>query len=94
MRKLSVAHIDAHMSDLVGRSEKNQVGDAQVAFADCFTDFYLGGGGARQTNVEQIAVDTLNKSGAVNAAPAIAAQLMRCSAPMCDHGIQSLFDGR
>jgi len=91
MREFTMAQIDSHMANLIGRMEKYQISDVQFSGAHRAADPNLQCCGAWQLNVEQFKVNLLNKPRTVDPTLVIAAHFVWCPGPAADCGAELLF---
>lgn len=91
--ELSVAQIDAHMANFVGRVEKDQVTGAQFGWGDPIADLDLHGGGAWEPDVEKIPEDPFYEPGAVDTPVIVSTHSVGGACPMAHFDAQALFKG-
>lgn len=85
MCEFAIAQIYSHMADFVGRVEKNQIAAVQFLWTYKGADLNLQLGGTRQIDMEQFAIDLLDKSRTVNPRSVVAAHFVWGSGPATDH---------
>jgi hypothetical protein len=88
MGKFTVAQVDPHMADFLGRLKKDEIAGMQLALLHESPDKDLELGGPWQPDAEKLVEHVLDEPGTIGAAAAAAAHMVGCAAPVVDHGQQ------